>query len=446
MIALFAAAGSEGSESALAMISFLVFGLLVIVFIAVAGVLRTYQVTAPIAFVAAGVLVQALTPHVEGQRFMGMKAVAEVTLVLLLFHDAAQVRPREIERDRGVMLRLLMVGLPLTILLGYLASRWLLPELPAMFALLLAAALAPTDAGLGAPTVLNPVVPVRVRRLLNVESGLNDGLATPVVLFAIAAIAGSEGLRVGESLADAAVELALGAAIGVAIGLLGALILGWSRRARTSTTDGRALAVLLLPLLAYAFALVLSGNGFVAAFVCGTSFAGGARWLEREESALHLTEAIAEPLGYAVWLIFGVAAVRVAWGQVGFREVAFAVLALTVLRMGPVALSLAGSGLRWPTVLFVGWFGPRGLASVVFALIALESLAVDPALVSVLATITVTVLGSVIAHGLSADPWSNRYGAWVSSAGPMAELADVSEPRSRDSRLGLSAGAAGSPL
>ena len=418
--------------------AFVVYAVLVVLFVAVSRTLGRYWVTAPIVFVAAGALLGLFLPTAAERHWAGIKALAEVTLVLLLFHDAAQVRPRQIQRERGPVARLLLIGLPLTILLGYLAARWLLPDVPAMFALLLAATLAPTDAGLGAATVLNPIVPVRIRRLLNVESGLNDGLATPVVMFAITAIAGSEGLRVGQSVAAALLSLAVGLAIGVAIGVVGALVLGASQRGSTSTRDGRALAVLLLPLLSYVLAALVGGNGFVAAFVAGTAFAGAASWLTEESSALHLTEALADPLGYAVWLLFGFVGLSGVWGYLGLREVAFAALALTILRMGPVALSLIGSGLRWQSVAFVGWFGPRGLASVVFALIAVETLDPDPALHSVVATVALTVLGSVVLHGLTSQPLSERFGAWVDRVQPAAELADAPQPRSRNGRLEVS--------
>ena len=198
--------------------------------------------------------------------------VAELTLALILFHDAAQVPPRQIEADRGLVLRLLLVGLPLTVPIGFLAARMVFPAMPVMMALLLAAASAPTDACLGAATVLNPVVPVRIRRALNVESGLNDGLITTVVLFAIAAAAGEEGLNAGVSAVQGLFELGVGDAMGAAVGAGGGLLLGWSRRRDLSTPDTRSLGVPVLPILAYCLVAVVGGNSFVAAFVAGTAF------------------------------------------------------------------------------------------------------------------------------------------------------------------------------
>jgi NhaP-type Na+/H+ or K+/H+ antiporter len=413
----------------------LTFGILVLAFALASRALARRLITAPLAFVAAGALLGFLNDPLARDSLVSVKVVAELTLVLILFHDAAQVRPREIGDDRWAIVRLLLIGFPLTVVLGYVVARGVFPELPAMMALLLAAALAPTDAGLGAPTVLNPRVPIRVRRLLNVESGLNDGLATPVVLFAIAAVAGQEGLRPAASLADAMVDLGLGVAVGVGWGALGGILLGRSRRARWSTPASRSLAIATLPLLAYGSALLVTANGFVAAFIAGTAFAGTARWIHHEESALELTEALADPLGYAVWLVFGFVAVPLVWSAVGARELLFALLALTLLRMGPVALSLIGTGLRPRTWLFIGWFGPRGLASVVFALIAVESLEGDAALRTVLATISVTVLLSVLLHGTSAPPAARRYGRWAEQVHPEAEMRASTEPRVRGGLL-----------
>lgn len=412
-------------------LSVIVFAVLVIAFTVGSAVLARLLVTAPLAFVAAGALLGFTLGPFEGALPEWLNALAEVTLVLILFHDAAQVRPRQIEKDGSLVARLLLIGFPLTVLLGYFTARALFPDLPVELALLLAAALAPTDAALGAPTVLNPAVPVRVRRMLNVESGLNDGLATPIVLFAIAATAGVEGLGPAESAARAVLELVIGVAAGALVGVLGGWAIGWSRRRGFSVPAGRALGVAMLPLLAYALALATSGNGFVSAFVAGSAFAGVARWTAQEETSLELTEAFATPLVYAVWLIFGLLAVPVIVSAVSPRELGFALLSLSILRMGPVALGLVGSGMGVRTVAFVGWFGPRGLASVVFALIALESLEDTGPLRTVVTTITVTVLLSVLAHGASALPLARRYGSWADTASPVEETRSSTEPQSR---------------
>ncbi len=335
-----------------------------------------------------------------------------------------------------LVLRLLLIGFPLSVLAGFAGARWLFPEMPILMALLVGAALAPTDAGLGAATVLNPVVPVRVRRILNVESGLNDGLATPVVMFAIVGIAGEEMLSPGVSLVDAVRDLLLGVAVGALVGAVGGLLLGWSRRSGLSTAHTRAIGVLLLPILAFATAELLSGNTFVASFVAGTAFAGAAFWADEEESALALTEMLSEPLGFAVWFAFGLAALPFVWSAVGWREAVLAVLALTVVRMVPVAVSLLGTGLRARTTAFIGWFGPRGLASVVFALIAVEDLEMDEPLRQAVAAIGLTVVLSVLAHGLTADVLAARYGAWASRTAPRAETATAAEPRPRRPVLG----------
>ena len=197
-----------------------VFAALVLGFAVTARWLSRVYVTAPITFVAAGAVISAVTPSMAADVTEFVKVLAEVTLALILFHDAAQVRPRQIEADRGLILRLLLVGLPLTVLFGFLAARVAFPAMPVMIALLLAAALSPTDAGLGAATVLNPVV--QIRRTLNVESGLNDGLVTPVVLFAIAAAAGEEGLSAGASVVRGVFDLGVGAALGAVVGVGGA--------------------------------------------------------------------------------------------------------------------------------------------------------------------------------------------------------------------------------
>ena len=400
-----------------------VFAVLVLIFATFAQQLGRWNVTAPIAFVGAGAVLGFTRGAPPPDEVLWLVVFTKVTLALVLFHDAAQVAPRYLRADRAQLARMLGIGFVLTVGLGYLLARWMFPTFPVMLCLLMAAALAPTDASLGAPTILNPAVPARIRRLLNEESGFNDGLAAPIALFAIASLAGSEGLGPGMSALEAFLEIGLGVLVGAAVGLAAGVLLGLSRAAGWSSSETRALAVVTLPVIAFGGAALIGGNGFVAAFVAGTSLVGVGRWTSAEHSSLHLTEVLAGPLAFAIWCLFGLVAVPLIWGNLGWREWVFALLSLTVLRMLPVALALTGTGFRTATVFFVGWFGPRGLVSVLFALMAVESLVLDDSLRQALRAIVLTVALSVVAHGLSAGPLARRYGAWVAAERPAAELA-----------------------
>jgi sodium/hydrogen antiporter len=270
---------------------------------------------------------------------------------------------------------------------------------------LVGAALAPTDAALGAGVMVNPAVPARIRRLLNIESGLNDGIATPVVLVAIAGAATAEhAASVGPG--AAAVELVLGVVVGVVVGGAGGFVVNVARRRGWAEGDFAGSAVLALAICAYACALALHGNGFIAAFVGGLAY--GATGGERGERLVPYVEETGALVSLLVWLAFGAIAVVPALESLTWQTVLYAVLSLTVIRMVPVALALAGRRLGRAAVAFVGWFGPRGLASVVFALLALEDLghSAEPAVT----VIVFTILLSVVAHGLTADPLARRYG------------------------------------
>ncbi|HET9022176.1 MAG TPA: cation:proton antiporter [Ornithinibacter sp.] len=373
---------------------------------AVSARLERADLTAPIVFMGVGAALAAFhlvdAPSAPGT----VRPLVELTLVWVLFADAARVPLRTMRTDLGQFVRLLGVGLPLSILLGWGLAVWLFPGFGVWLALLVAAALAPTDAALGVPVVTNPLVPARVRRLITVESGLNDGIATPVVMFAIAGAASAEGLEEAQGLATAAAELALGAVVGLLLGAVGGLVLRVARRRGWATEDFTGAAVLALAVAAYAGAVALHGNGFVAAFCGGLAF--GAMAGRRGPEELAFLEQASGLVSLLVWLVFGAIAVPVMVDHLDVRIVLYAVLSLTLVRMLPVALASLGSGLGRSTVLFVGWFGPRGLASLVFALIALEEL--GPEAEGALAVITVTVFLSVIAHGLSAAPLAARYG------------------------------------
>ncbi len=270
--------------------------------------------------------------------------------------------------------------------------------------------------------MLNPVVPVRVRRVLNVESGLNDGLATPIVLFALAA-AGPTGQQ--HAVETALRELAVGAVLGVAAGAIAGHALSWARNSGLLDRGLLPVGVIAVPLLCYYAAVSCDGNGFVAAFVAGVAFApaiGRSSDAATNGESLQLTASVGNLLEYAVWCLFGVVLVAHLGKIITWTGAVFALLSLTVLRMVPVALVLIGTGFARPTRLFIGWFGPRGLASVVFALIALEEYPDSGDVARAAGTIALTVLLSVVLHGITADIGASRYGAWATRTHPVAEL------------------------
>ena len=381
--------------------------------------LERFDMTAPIVFIAVGLLLThgPLTPLGIMPSKEVVRVLAELTLALVLFSDAARVGRHSLRADLGPCLRLLGIGLPLTIGLGTLVAFALPGVTDIWLALLVGAALAPTDAALGAAVMANPAVPSRVRELINVESGLNDGIATPVVLVAIAGAGHAEHVA-SAGVVSAVTELALGLLIGAVVGGGG----GWLvklGRGRGWVDEGFAgAAVLGLALCSYATSVALHGNGFVAAFTGGLAFAATAKQAAR---LVPFVEETGTLLSLVVWLMFGIVAVTPAIENLTWQTGLYAVLSLTVIQMLPVAVALAGARLGKPTVLFIGWFGPRGLASVVFGLLALEDLA-GSAAKPVVSVIAFTVLLSVLAHGLTADPLARRYGPRLTStpcpAGP----------------------------
>lgn len=390
------------SVSDLAIVAALVFG-----WGTLSARLERFDVTAPITFVVAGLLLThgplaflAVAPSNEL-----IKELAEFTLVLILFSDASRVGLHELRADAGLYLRLLGAALPVTIGLGTLLALALFSGGNIWLALLVGAALAPTDAALGAGMMANPAIPARIRRLINVESGLNDGIATPFVSIAIAGAA-TGGEIAGHGPAAATAELAVGLLVGVALGGIGGLLVNAARQRGWIAEGFAGSAGLGLAVCTYASALALHGNGFIAAFVGGLAF-GTVRG-RRGEPLVPFVEETGALASLLVWLTFGAVAVAPAVESLTWQIVLYAVLSLTVIRMVPVAVALIGAGLGRATVALVGWFGPRGLASVVFALLALEDLG-DRTAHTAVAVITITVMISVVAHGATADPVATRY-------------------------------------
>ena len=378
----------------------------------VARSLDRVWISAPIVFVAAGILIgpAALGLDSPTASTEWVKVTTELTLALLLFVDASMVRLADAEQGIGLPARLLGLGLPMTGVLGALVGLLVLPGLGWALCALIACILAPTDAALGLAVVTNTSVPSRIRRTLNIESGLNDGIATPFITLFIAVIVAEEthGDWVSAAVKEILVAIALGAAIGFVIGVA-------SRVARAHTwmaASSPQLVVLLTPLCCYGAAVAVGANGFVAAYVCGFAYGVGSRHALAD--ATDFTEDIGLYLSFLVWTIFGMVFAGPLLDH-GFtwKPFAYAIISLTVVRMVPVALALVGTGLRARTTLFIGWFGPRGLASVVFTLIAVEDLSSDPGLSTLVAVTTWTILLSVVLHGVTATPIAARYGRSV---------------------------------
>ena len=310
--------------------------------------------------------------------------------------------------------RLLGIGLPLSIVAGTAIAVLMFPSLPLALAGLIAASLAPTDAALSASVIADERLPLGVRRLLNVESGLNDGIATPVVTFCIAAAATVIGVAEHEfhSGFGAVGELTVGALVGVGIGVIGGKVISIARQRAWTEHGSRRLAALSLALLSFLVASHIGGNPFVAAFVGGLCFGAAAR-ADAAES-IEFTELTGSLLSLALWFIFGGGFVLPAFQHLDLQIALYAIASLTVVRMIPVAISLIGSGEDRATVAFVGWFGPRGLASVVFALLAVEDLGgTDPRVLTAVYTIAITIVFSIVAHGITARPLASRYVAGV---------------------------------
>ena len=349
-----------------------------------------------------------------------MHVLAELTLILVLFGDAARIDLSALRQELGVPIRLLAIGMPLTILFGGLAAKWMFPELGWLEAAVLGAVLAPTDAALGQAVVSNPAVPTRVRQALNVESGLNDGIVLPVVLV-LAALA-SMGAEMTRSASDwarfAALQVTLGPLVGVAVAWLGNRLLKWSTAKGWIEPPFERLMGLALALLAFTCAEHVGGNGFIAAFVSGMMLGHWTRG--RCEWLYDFLEAEGQLLMLLVFLAFGVSFAAPAVETASWSTVAYAVLSLTVIRMVPVAIALIGTGLRLPTVLFIGWFGPRGLASILFGILVLDE-ADLPLEAQIFELVMLTVLFSVVAHGLSAAPLARRYGAMAADRAHCAE-------------------------
>lgn len=390
------------------MLALVVIMLILLVWALVAGRLARFSVTMPLAMLVAGVALTAGSDpvFVFDVDFASAEHVVEGILAILLFTDAVEVPGGMLGREPRLTLRLLLVALPLSLGLAWFFGWVLLRGVGIWVLLVLATVVMPVDLAPAAAFVRDKAVPERLRQLLNTESGLNDGLIAPIFLVALAAATAAEH-DVSEKALDAVPSLALAVVIGGIIGALAARGLRVVQDAGWTQPSALRIGVLALPLLAYGGAVVAGANGFVAAFVAGVFFEPQARRLP--PGALHLVEDVGELLSLALWFIFGAVVNRtVAGGSLTWQIVLYVLLALSVARVLPVVLSLSRTTIAVPDRLVLGWLGPRGIATLVFGMLAFVDLPAPENDLAITVTV-VTVVASIVLHGLSTGLIRRRY-------------------------------------
>jgi NhaP-type Na+/H+ or K+/H+ antiporter len=387
-----------------------ILALFILVYSSVAGRVERTWVSGPIVFTIFGLLIGPV-----GLDLISFKAdkealstLAELTLALVLFIDAADADMGVLRKAKALPIRLLLIGLPLTILLGFGVGVLLVEKLSLFEVALLATMLAPTDAALGKAVVTNEAVPDPVRQGLNVESGLNDGICVPILFVFLALATGKAGEGGPWNLAMMLVAEEIG--IGLAVGLLLTTMAGWllkfAKGQQWLTHTWIQVPVVALALGCFAVAQFLGGSGFIAAFSGGLLF--GVLAKQHREEFLLAAEGTGDTMALITWVIFGSAVVGQAVGQFSWLILLYAVLSLTLIRMLPVFLSLTGTGMSTEGKLFVGWFGPRGLASIVFAVMVVNANLPNSGPIAM--TVVCTIMLSILAHGITANPWAKGFG------------------------------------
>ncbi|MCL1593073.1 MAG: cation:proton antiporter [Actinomycetia bacterium] len=360
-------------------------------------------------FIWTGTTVGSLEQDIESP---AVQFLLEITLVIILFSDAVLIDFRAVRKEAFLPGRLLGIGLPLTIVAGTVGVMVIVPGIGFWPAAVIAIILAPTDAALGQAVISNEEVPGLVRQGLGVESGLNDGIAVPFLAIAVAGAA--QEMQTGAEIAVVFLEeIGLAVAIGLGVGWLGGKIVSLAYEKQWMTRGWRQVSVVLLALLCFALADPIGGSGFIAAFVGGLTF--GAQIRRSYPDICNFSESVAHVFTMLAFLVFGAFILTPALGLVNWQIVLYAILSLTVIRMVPVALALIGTGLGLRTQLYIGWFGPRGLASLVF--MGTVVVGADAGGAAAIIAVGATTVGlSVLLHGLTAWPLSARYASWYATS------------------------------
>lgn len=390
--------------------SFIIIALGIVAFAVLSGRLSATSLTPPLVFTAFGLM---LGEAGFGLAPMGFEhgfvhTLAEVTLILVLFSDAARIDVGALKTDHTLPIRMLGLGLPLTVVAGTAAALILPLGLSVWDAALLAAILAPTDAALSQAVVTARAVPARIRQALNIESGLNDGISLPIVLFFACLADASHNLADRNWIQFIMLQITLGPLVGYGVGRIGGWLVERAVQAKWMEEAFQGPAILALAFLSYALAGQVGGNGFVAAFFAGMVF--GRHLRGQCGFVFEFADSQGQLLTLLTFLLFGAAVLPEALTAVSVPMLLYVMLSLTIVRMVPVALSLWGTGVHAETRLFLGWFGPRGLASLLFGLFVVEDMA-SPFAHDILMITLLTVAGSILLHGMSAAPLARIYGA-----------------------------------
>ena len=376
----------------------------------VAGRFERSMISGPMVFVVVGFI---LGPSVldwlgKDMDGMGIRVFADITLAIVLFCDAANSNLKVLKNHLNLPTRMLLYGLPGAIMLGFVVGYVLFPDLSLFEIAALATMLAATDAALGKAVVSSPIVPAKLREGLNIESGLNDGICVPILFVFLALAAGSvaEGEVSHLAVHFLVEELGIGLVVGLSVSFIGANLIKWSHKKGWITEVWSQNIVLSLALSSFAFAQELGGSGYIAAFSGGLLF--GYLCQEHKHKLLLPTEGIGEIMALLTWLLFGALVIGKSFHEFTWTMLIYAVLSLTIVRMLPIFLVLGKQGGNVPSRLFLGWFGPRGLASIVFVIIMLDRGLPGGEFIAM--TVVCTVFISLIVHGMSAQPMAK----WIS--------------------------------
>ncbi|KYJ86364.1 cation:proton antiporter [Sulfurovum riftiae] len=371
--------------------------------------LGKYNISGPMVFTMVGILLSPLVMGGEPIKVNGdvVQITAEITLILVLFGDSSALNLTQLKKHWRLPFRLLFVAMPITIVIATLTGIYFFPNESLLYVLLLALILAPTDAALGKIVVSDERIPKVVRNTINVESGLNDGVVFPVLLTVLAMIVSNSDTAQSGWMTYIAQQVIIGAVAGGFAGWAGANMMmkavkrGWMEEQYSN------LAPVALAIFSFYFAEHFGGNGYISAFFSGLFLGNTSEYLR--ERVENFVESEGELLVMISFLIFGLVFIPITIEYWSLKALGFAILSLTVLRMIPVIIGFGFFKIDLSTRLFYGWFGPRGIASILYILVAVGHIGGIQGHEEIFAVASLTIFLSIFLHGFSAQPLAIAY-------------------------------------